>query len=1155
MARSQDLKKFRETNFISYMENQGMSFDSEISKSETVKLCSSDDFKDVSEKFEDRYVYDKAPMMIGHVGGFYVTASLAALAETICSSKPYLLFFDRKMANVENAILNTLLMKASISKEEYIVKLFNLSMTDVVKALKPSLYNNLVERILESYDEFKKLSKREKKESFEMFYHQRASEVDAKVDAYFVEDPEVYKILIDEFNLDKIRKYAENKPYHSFEHANLLLEHVKNKLDKKEYEVFLKLTKHITNYLGRDENFKSLLRYLPEDIKKNGSRHILANDELFEGYKNLFAGRGSYVKFVSGIDISTQKGVKKLEEILRRDGFISDSLKGNEFAINLAFIPHINLVTEAYPFLKRYVQDYITLNRTTPRNKSYFVANSTAILDLRTLKSIGAGFIEEERRNRQELTHLSEIEPLNGYPLLAFMGGANFGNIYHSEVDTYNMIDMAIANKVDTITIQGLIYATYYRNQTSRRLLTDPTYETIGSRLQAAKKVVEKLNNAGIKVIYQMGDEERQLYQDIFKIYTREQGVIGNNFLAREDLDKRFDWVRPIIFQGLIPYMIRSGEDVANLYAEDETKTNVSKVLHEIKRYQDYKSNSYDIPLGTLVQLKPEYLEDSDMFKVISSSLENYDKNDSSITVNLIASSGKTNKGKTSAYKNLRLYQSTIFDRTKKTGIPEIIVDAKQPVVSVTKIGDGIIVNTGSMIKDEWYSNPDLLPSTKEQAIEDPTYKRANQNSAKLNYPGGLMVTGDIRERMLIIPYYRRSRENMEKVQKLGRGYKKKAVAYINDWHIGSLAERPVYDVKFLDYFMYDCNPTGIVFNGDCQTGSNYGKYPNEARHVGANSMTQQMVSLTKLVKPYLQTGLGVVDGLSLPDKIVYHLANAGLLEINQGENKNVTRIKRGIDYKNVDLKLPDDLRAYEPQIRDVLSKIINLEFIDMLEGNHERNSDWNFKGYSEIELLRQGLEQLKEMTGSDIDLTLTEFFINSEGDFVESPFVYRRINDYNTIAAHCFTKSGSSPANGIGNWLGRMAPNLPRVDQVNSAHFHMFESKVVDNTLVTTTGSGSGQSGFEQEQGLSSQPLYVIQRYLEDGRVVTETVGPKFLDQYQIQNPYVKARGLDNFIQDCMTEEATIFARKTPEQIHKIYQRKLVPRKPNKEIGGLDEK
>ena len=135
------------------------------------------------------------------------------------------------------------------------------------------------------------------------------------------------------------------------------------------------------------------------------------------------------------------------------------------------------------------------------------------------------------------------------------------------------------------------------------------------------------------------------------------------------------------------------------------------------------------------------------------------------------------------------------------------------------------------------------------------------------------------------------------------------------------------------------------------------------------------------------------------------------------------------------------------------------------------------------------------------------------------------------------------------------MAPNLPRVDQVNSAHFHMFESKVVDNTLVTTTGSGSGQSGFEQEQGLSSQPLYVIQRYLEDGRVVTETVGPKFLDQYQIQNPYVKARGLDNFIQDCMTEEATIFARKTPEQIHKIYQRKLVPRKPNKEIGGLDEK
>ena len=126
MARSDDLKKFRETSFITYLENNGISFDSEIAKGEKVKLCSSDDFTSVVQEFEEKYTDEKAPVMIGHVGGFYVTASLAGLSEHISTTKPYILFFDRKDANVQNAIYNTLLMKACTSKEQYICRLFGL---------------------------------------------------------------------------------------------------------------------------------------------------------------------------------------------------------------------------------------------------------------------------------------------------------------------------------------------------------------------------------------------------------------------------------------------------------------------------------------------------------------------------------------------------------------------------------------------------------------------------------------------------------------------------------------------------------------------------------------------------------------------------------------------------------------------------------------------------------------------------------------------------------------------------------------------------------------------------------------------------------------------------------------------------------------------
>ena len=1166
MARSEDLKKFRETSFITYLENNGMSFDSEIAKGEKVKLCSSDDFTDVAKEFEEKYGYDKAPVMIGHVGGFYVTASLAGLSEQISATKPYVLFFDRKDANVQNAIYNTLLLKSCSSREQYICKLFNISPADIIKALKPSLYVDYIEEVLSEEYDFHGLTRKEKKEVIQELYEQDKEKIDLEIKENHINRIFIDQILEQDFNLTKIAKYAQKKKYDANEHYELLKKHAMKFMTKKEQEVFLKLASHITSYLSRGDNYQDLIYYLTEDIKKNGDYHILANDDIFEGYQDLFTGRGSYVKFVSGIDISTQKGVEKLEEILKRDGFIGDSVKENDFDIDLAFIPHMNQLKEAYPLLKKHVQDYIMVYRDESKKNNYFVTNSTATLDEKTLESIGASFIEEERKKRVELKNLSPVEERDGYPLLMFMAGSNFGNIYHSEVDTNNMIDMAIANHVDTVYIQGLIYSTYYHFQTSRRLLTDPTYETLDSRLQAAQKVIKKLNKAGIKVVYQMGDEEYNLYQDLFKIYTREQGVKGNDFLKREDVKSKFDWVRPIIIQELIPYMIRSGEDVAGLYTDEETHTNVSRVCNAIKRYKE------GLPLGDASKIiKPEFLEDSDMFRVVYSTIDNYSEKDPAIAVNLISSNGRSAKGSSSVVKNLRLYQSGVVDQSKLVKIPQLSVDGKKPFMSISYSGDEFTMNVPQMINDSYYmENPQLLSGIKEHVLQDPTYKRVTQITAKPNYPGGWMISGDIRERMVIVPYYKRVKEVMDYVQRTGKGFEPKTISSFNDWHIGSLAERPDYAVKFLDYLFYECNPTGLLFNGDQQQGSNYGKYPNEARHTGANSMTQQMISHNKLIRPYMREAFGVIQGDfgiesdscdrfvddSISRKIIDHLASVGLIENNQGIFHNTARIKRGIDYKTVDLKLPRYLKPYEEKIREKLSKIINLDHIDIVRGNHEGNSDWNFKGYDEIELLRQELSNLQDYSGSDVDLTLTEFFVNGRGDFVNAPYGFRTINGYNMIYSHSFKGGGnSSPTISASRWLSRMAPNLPRIDIINAAHYHMFETSVIDNTLINITGSSSGQSGYEQNLGYSSQPLFVIERFLPDGRISMETIGTEFLDQYQIQNPEIKAKGLDNFIQECMTEKATIFDKEQPKQVQKIYQRKLVPKAPNKIIGpDIDE-
>lgn len=1168
MTRSQDLKKFRETSVVTYLENHGFNFNSKIDRDEKIKLCSSDDFTSVIEEFTEKYDGGKAPIMISHVGGFYVTASLAGLSENICSvSKPYVLFFDRKSANIQNALFNSFLMQICDSKEEYICTLFNLSNIDIVKALKPAVYVSFIEEILSRNTEFVELSRKEKKETLKTLYEKDKENIDKEIASKFVNVQLVSEILHNDFNLGKIEKYAEKLNYDDKVHYELLKSLATGKLKGKKYTTFCHLANNITEYLSRNDNYRDLVNYLVSDIKINGENHILANNAIFEGYRSLFNKKGgSTVKFVSGIDISSQTGVKRLESILLEDKFMGGSVDKDYFSIDLAFIPHIGQLKEAYPFLKSNVQDYIMLYKDGTK-KNHFVVNSTATLDERTLSSIGASFIETERKNRVPLTNLSKIDKRDGYPLLMFMAGANFGNIYHSEVDTQNMIDIAIANGVDTVYVQGLIYSTYYHHQTSRRLLNDPTYETLSSRLQAAHKVIERLNNAGIKVVYQMGDEEYHLYQDLFKIYVREQGVIGNDFLKREDLRSKYDWVRPIIIQELIPYLIRSGEDVVNFYTDEVNKTNVSKVCHAIKRYKE------GLPLGDLAKyINPEFLKDSDMFKVVYSTIDKYSDKDSSLSVNLMSNPNfssvtQYSKPNVGVIKNLRYFQSGEIDKYSSNGIPQMFVDSRQGFMSIAYEGDELAMNVPQMINDGYYiENPGLLSGIKEHVLEDPTHKRVTQIQTRPNYPGGWMVTGDIRERMIIAPYYKRTRDVMEYVQRSGNGFDVKTIGDINDWQMGSPTERPWYTVKFMDYLFNECNPTGLIINGDLQQGHNYPKYPNESRHLGAASVTQQMVSFTKLLRPYMRDAFGVIGNgfeietseylidANVSRKITDHLVSVDLIEHKSGLYGNVDRIKRDVDYSKVDLKLPNELKRYESAIRRKLSKVVNLEFADMLEGNHEWNTDWDHKGYNEIELLRQELENLREYSGSDIDLTLTEFLVNSKGDFVNAPYSFRTINGYNNIYGHCFKPGGKgggmSPTVGISKWLEQMAGSSTRIDKVNSAHYHIFESSVIDNVLITITGGGAGQSGYEQNLGYCSQPLFVIERYMPDGRIYFETIGTKFLDDYEIKNPYIREKGIDNFIQECMTEEATIFDREEPKQVQKLYQRKLVAKKPNKVIG-----
>jgi hypothetical protein len=281
------------------------------------------------------------------------------------------------------------------------------------------------------------------------------------------------------------------------------------------------------------------------------------------------------------------------------------------------------------------------------------------------------------------------------------------------------------------------------------------------------------------------------------------------------------------------------------------------------------------------------------------------------------------------------------------------------------------------------------------------------------------------------------------------------------------------------------------------------------------------------------------------------HLREADVIDAYRGTYNNSDLIRDGIDYKTVDLKLPPELMPYEDTIRRKLASIKLLKFIHLAEGNHEYNSDWDKKGFNLIKLLRQELNGMKENAGADTEIALSEFIKNDRGDVLQAPHGCKTVNGYNVVYSHLYRSAyGDTPTQGMSKHFDRMGDLSNDVHRAFMGHLHVFETSVIDNKLLSITGSGAGQSGFEQSLGLSSRPLFVIDRYLPDGRIAVDTIGTEFLKNYQIQNPLVKELGLENFIDACLTEEAAVYGFSDSKEVQPIHQRKLVIGDPHKIVG-----
>ncbi len=1169
-VKTRKLKKLSSKNIAQFIKENNRDLNFKLNLDHKVKLCSSDKYDDTVKSLEEEYIDTKSPIIIGQVSGFYETATLGGLISKNKdeNDKPFILFFDRETNNIQNAIFNSLLMKLSDSKEEYITNLFSLDRLNILKALKPKQYYTWFKEIVK--ENFIKENKDNgETEILEEYFTEE--DVENIMLKEYLTDEVINIILTENFNFKKLVNYIITEfSYDPNKHYELLLKLVEGKLKGDVLNLYKKIARNICEYLSYGNNFEDFATYLLEDTKRN-KEHILNNDKTFNGFKSLIKENATgNIKFLSNIDINKYVGLNDLESILEKNGLISKEENYDDFPIDIAYIPHMYRIKHAYPFVKKYVNKFVSTNRQQRDKNGLIVSNSSVALEINDHKKIGAQFILEERENHKPLTHLDKIEPLKGFPLISFIAGANFGNIYHSEVDTRNMIDMAIANNIDTMYIGGLIYATYYHYQTSRRQLTDPSYETLESRLEAAQGVVKKLNDNKIRVVYQMGDEEAHLSEDMFKLYLREIGVKYKDWLSRPDLRVQHDWIKPIIKQKLIPYMIRSGKDIAALDTDNPEKTEVLKACLAIKAYEEGLSSRYYEKF-----INPKYLEDTGLFKVVFGLTDNFNKDDPALSVKLITNpnfSDRTQYGSPEAglKKRIKTMQSGAIRGNIKE-MPQLIVDNRQAHMALEVMDRQVALNVPQMIKDEWYieHEDELLPGVKDSIKEDPTKKRVTQAYTKINSPGGWTTTGDVREIQRILPYYRRVRDVLEYVQKTGKALPEISTFHWNDTQFGSPTERITYFLKALDYWFYTYKARGIIGNGDFCQGWNYAKFANESRHLGSASVSQQMIDTVKLIRPWMEVAFGYVSNdlfeiedpknnikidSVLNNKIIEKLLKNNLIEEQKGTYGRVYAINKNVDYKTVDLQLPVAYKKYESHIREKLSRIKYLWFFHLVEGNHEYNTDWHNKGYRLAEHIKQDLENLRNFAGSDTEIILPEYFINDSGDIVNAYYGSKTINGYNLTYGHMYKTpgkgSGGSATRAMANYFEQMGTMSHPYHRAYMAHLHHYETAVINNMTLSVTGGAAGQSGFEQNLGYKSKPIFVIDTYLPDGRIQIDTLGIEFLKNWKIKNPYVASIGLNNFINKCLTQEVPVLGPDEPEDMQEIYTRKLKPLKPNQVIG-----
>ena len=884
-----------------------------------------------------------------------------------------------------------------------------------------------------------------------------------------------------------LKELIKNKQYNPEAHFDRVMKRASNIQDARLKKIFKQVSGNVASQLSLGQNYPVFAADMVRSLEINPETHYLSNDALFRHSRKILSGPkdgklSRYNFHCLEADVGTTKGMKSVAHML-------DDLKLAKKGVRpiaVSYIPKVESMPDTIaPFLKDKAKMTIASIK-TKTGKSWMHIEKDQLPH--AVDGSRIAFYDAQAETRKAFTHLADDENLGGLPRTMVLSGLNLGYAYADKRALESHIDIANKTGVDNVIIGGGIYGPHFFTENARRQLNHPDFKLLDEQLKELKKTFGAFNG---NVTYVMGPEDEKVAANIYEQYfniqkTRETGkktVSRKGILpARGYMNAKNDGVKQLIKETLVPYLIRAGEDPTYFRDEDGEESKLEIILDALSRHKRGVMEKGDENI-----LNMDALEDNDKLKVIFGGTQSYQRPDGNRINTKIYGQVDFSAGTqyVNAGASLDNIARMVANGTLKGGKDDQIIIATGPVEQRLTAGPGdrVVMTVPEMVDDRRYHDEDFLPGMKDVQA-DPVHKRLTVKKIP-NLPGAWTYSGDIRERFYAEPTFPRVLETMDEVQRTGKGLRDFSVLLVPDLQIGSITESLDALVKFWDYSVHERGCKGILGVGDMIQGRNYKEMPNENAMIGACGVGGQQMTLTRLLRPYFS----------------------------------------------------------EKQI----------EFMHAIEGNHESNTDREAQGHHYLHALQMAAEQhLIDCPSHKMDLSFPQFSVpvedGKEGQIIKAPYGFTELNGYGMLYGHQFSQrgagkgSGAVPATHLSSWGRQMAEVGRDSDILIGGHYHFWQMNVVDNKLNVICPSFAGISGYELERQYGgSQPMGAIIHFKADGRIGVESVSKEYLENYKVQNPTVKARGVDNYIQDSVNIEASVLGRRAPSKMKKMYRREVV--------------